>query len=106
MKFSTKLKILRWVEKILKCEFAGIDIPIRKEMRKIITIQWTGHLYEWDANNNLTEIACHEIAKELAKLNLIKIEKEEDRESGFNISAKAFLVVTTECFPMRPVEAL
>lgn len=91
MKNTTKIKILRWVERLLNYE-QPIHIPYKEETRKIKEIRYSGHLYDWDAEHNLKESINIRILHELSKTGAIEYKKEKHPQGGYSISARLFYI--------------
>ena len=80
MKFETKLKIIHWVEKLLKMEPVAQPLIIREE--RTIQVARHQHIYgkeelEWiKKHSSYGYLASHEIARLLLKQNAIKFTEE------------------------------
>lgn len=97
MKNSTKFKIIKWVEKILKYQ-QPVQLPLKEEKRQIIEVRWEGKLPAYHANFNLNEVACEFIGRELEKLKIvdIKVDDLETRKDHYKVSARAFFIEPIE----------
>jgi len=92
MKNSTKFKIIRFVEKLLRYQ-QPFSPPIQSETRKIQIVQWEGIMYEYDVKYNLKEMVSSYIVKELIKTDIISIENEPtERHGEYKVYAKAFFI--------------
>ena len=91
MKNSTKLKIIKWVERALKYKHV-IQPPLIEQNRQIQEVRWEGILYEWDAKYDIKLAVNFEIAKEMLRLNVVDYKKERVNDGEYKVKARAFFI--------------
>ncbi len=103
MKNTTKGKILRWVEKILKYNNPNSpayapkeNILVRREDREIIQLKCDEEMHRGYGDDILKKRACEHIVNELAKTGFVEF-KIEDSEMN-----NGFIRVEATCFVIKP----